>query len=756
MLMSNASFQGNRRASGRHPAPPEPQLSLPDVPHQRSTVNTAEVLHRPPQTDHQPFFLASLIREFTEPVRQFWQRLTLREQPVSAAENYVRRFFPEENRADHDRPSSIETSALTTRAERAQALWFDLSHTIREMVQVELETEFSYTMTTESLTGDGYSDDLTTMLANFAHELGNRGLAADRGQVETVVFQRVYHQLFAATQNWVDHQPPSALENITAGELPPLPFMALVTSPPDTFAAGYHGIDTLHNWNGKEKHHTFHFGIRVGAIELDASTDASKPKLKSLTLTTTQFRTWHNIQGLLDLHRQLGVPLSPTTDEPITNQLIANHQLHFFDENTPIDEQLAFFRDKLYQDAATWERRPDQVPQLEAETLVQFWEEVTSFFQLFYLSPLLDLLDRHTPQTVVDPKRRQRLIAQINLRTDIFLRGVELRIRELNINPQYAALVKKNLLRQLWLQPDQWQQIQDQIAQVENPNRHPSRPLTQKVDDTLKTYTLIEKAQIFGQQLNERDALWLGQHTSGIIALGNFAFGSAQCYSVGALKLPVEVAKLAQTANFAAGLTELSTEIDIEVQRQLLQDLEQADYQELDLRSQGATQVWMVPASYLEKPGCRVAPDGTVCGPCITPDFPHGIPLDHPLEKANPLGPLPMNRFQFERYLQTLRESILAHQIENQLNIEDLSDSEQTKAQGLISRLTRQIFKVNLSTVVAGVTEYGEGAGALTQEQLQRLTSIAELEQFVLELEQDSDDQSHEQLEKLEYLAAIA
>lgn len=136
--------------------------------------------------------------------------------------------------------------------------------------------------------------------------------------------------------------------------------------------------------------------------------------------------------------------------------------------------------------------------------------------------------------------------------------------------------------------------------------------------------------------------------------VSNRMFSLAQCGVFSPISLAFKV-------NSFAGLkTELGG-LSITNKQELLKQLEQEEFIELDLTDQGATQVWMVPASYLADPGCRVGTgeekdgfvmeNGRVYGPCITPEFPFGIPLDDPLEQLA----MPLTQQQYNELLHTLQ-----------------------------------------------------------------------------------------------------
>jgi hypothetical protein len=103
--------------------------------------------------------------------------------------------------------------------------------------------------------------------------------------------------------------------------------------------------------------------------------------------------------------------------------------------------------------------------------------------------------------------------------------------------------------------------------------------------------------------------------------------------------------------------------------------------------------------------------------------------------------------------IKNLQENILQDQLEEQIGFEQLSTEDKTKTQHLIQRLTRKLFKVTLSTLIAGVDEHQEDASSIPQEKLRKIKTVEALEQLVTKLE-SSDDET-DQIE-LEALAEVA
>ncbi len=137
--------------------------------------------------------------------------------------------------------------------------------------------------------------------------------------------------------------------------------------------------------------------------------------------------------------------------------------------------------------------------------------------------------------------------------------------------------------------------------------------------------------------------------------VSNRMFSLAQCGIFSPVSLALKV-------NNLAGLKIELNALSLTNKQELLKQLDQAEYIELDLTAAGASQIWMVPTSYLEAPGCRVGTGevkngiimekGKVYGPCVTPEYPFGIPLDDPLEQLA----MPLTKQQYDELLSTLQQ----------------------------------------------------------------------------------------------------
>lgn len=690
-------------------------------------------------------------------------------QPITPSENYLRRIFPTtENNARY------QIEAVTSPEQIAEIFRRDFEHIFREMIRVEKETHFSITISAveEAARGDGYGESMDWLLANFAHEIGQQGLPASRAVLEQLVFKRNYAQLLTIAQQHLEKtvpiQPNQFQPNSTASnthhlttELPKTG--TYITSPPGTFADGYHGIDTLTNWNGKEFHHAFHFWSLLKDIIYTFDSNG-RPQLTSIDVDVAQFRTWHNIQGLLDLHQELGSPIQILEQQPITHQILANAFQIEFPAHTSNEEIAAFWEKTLYVNQKDWAKNPDQAPKLSDTAEALFWNELgidkqlltsDSFFNQAFLQPVLSLLKNTTATHLNNPERRALLIAHLDLRTEMLVRAIELRVRELNTNPAYNQLVRENLLTQLIKNPLNAKTIFLQLKALTD--QETGQPLTEpeRLKTFKKTYKLYEKKTIYKEELTDEESEWLGVNLGGVVAIGDFAFGSMQCFTIGSLQLPFKAAQLATPGGLSTNLSEALNLVDTQTKRQILERLKAQNYVELDLRhaTPSANRVWMVPASYLGGAGCRVDETGMVCGPCMSDEYPLGIPFDHPLEQNNPYGPLPMDQHSFNEYLKNIEQSILRDELATQLATQDMSEPDRVRTQLLIDRLISTLFKVNLTTLIAGVDEYDDPIHQLPEKTIKQITSIDALEQLVLHLEENKDQAELEQLIAIANLA---
>lgn len=675
----------------------------------------------------------------TEKKPSFFEK-KLSKQPIQPFQYYLDRFFPQD-------------VLLTTEQIKAQlaalrrAMVPDFEHAVREISVIEKKTSFpiKISVETESSKGEGYDESLTSMFANFAQVLAEQGLTTARSLLEKVVFSQVYEQL---SQVGVAH----FAEFQRTGKLPNT--MVLVTSPPGDYASGYHGVDTDKNLNGKEHHHTFFFTHTITGYE--TTTDASGNTIVTNVLVeVAQWRTWHNMAGLLDLHAQLGQSIALDTSIPVMNQLIANVITLQPKHSQTTEQTEAALEKMLYLNQDRWVMNPDASPTFKRDDETRFWKELgfdrlrkelgldctnthlsaeLSFFEVFFLQPVERILQNTTPEALQDSTVRELITAQIELRAQLFLTAVEQRIRQLNTNPKYTELVKRNLWQAILTNPFQLPTILRQLADLEKNNDEPLNT-SKAVHDRDHFYRLEEKRSIFRQKLSKKDLEWMASTGSSLFAFGGFAAGSMQCWTIGAIQLPL---KMMRPDSLTLNMPELQAQldqVDTLTKKKVLEEIKQTQYVELDLTKQGANQVWMVPASYLEKPGCRVNADGVVCGPCITDEYPNGIPLDHPLEKENPYGPLPMNQAQFESYVQTLEASILQDKLNQQLDTKNMNEQDARKTNQLIARLLKRLVRVSLSNLIAGVIEYQHTTALLPEPILQKITSITALERLVLFLE---------------------
>jgi hypothetical protein len=709
----------------------------------------------------------------------------LKNQPIDPVENYFRRLANYQQGEWHIDP-------LQNDQEKESLLTPDMKHVIDEMLEMKKETVFPIELTREDGFGEGYAESMELQMANFVRLIEQQGLLASRSFLEQVLFQRVFNQLFSVAEQHI--------AKLAAGETHTLypNIVYMVTSPPDKKEAGYHGINSLRNWNAKERHHSFHFVYIIDKIVTEKD-EQGNLCVKSVSVKAVQFRTWHNINELLALHQRLATPIDVAKRFPITNQIIANTTAFSFPENDSQEDILNFFRKELYEGETNWARNTEQIPRfskqgkqklrlelgiltqgeylelvelkksfignksaayLNQQHLEQFPDlaflieypsfevlKQKSFFHKLYLQPMLELFRNISDEQINDPAFRKRLSKQVHLREEVFTKAVKLRIEELNINPTYTEFVKNDKVLSLFKNPFDISNIIKQVRAITSEEEGVPLNNSQRLQDQVRAHRILEDDQVFHKKIADHDRKWLAENAVSLFSLGGLG-GAMQCYTIGALQLPSKIFDPGSGESITSAVVKALAGSDLETKQRSLQQIELEKYVELDLP--GANRIWMVPASYLENAGCRVGENGVVLGPCSSKKYPEGIPLDAPEEKTNEIGgPFAMNRFQFAEFVRGIKESILQDQLEDQLDFEHLSETDKRKAQTLITELTRKLFKVSLSNLIAGVDDYQEDAYKLPQEKLQKITSVEALEKLVIELESSENETDHEELEAL-------
>lgn len=563
---------------------------------------------------------------------------------VAPSPNIVRSF------ADHE--LSISNLEKMLRA--------DVQHLVKELSLAENTTTYYMDISSEQFLGEGYGDEsLSLMLSNFVQLLQEKGLNTSRALVEHLVFERVKTFFSEIAQN------------ISKNPDAPKPIV-IVTSPPDSLSAGYHGADSLKDFSAPESHHSF-----VYVMELE-----SKGRVK-----VTQYRTWHNIEGLLELQAELGAPLEFDSTVSVTNQLFAN-SIIVEPEAGQTNEQIhAALQEVFYKNADSWVRRPDQAPVIENREA--FDKEWQAFFNSFYLPKARKLYAKITPEIHENPDEKKLIMQQLELLFSFFIRAVEKRVHELNSNPQYTALLEKQILLEMLKYPENNAQLEQQLDNLKNPSQ--PKTLRQRHSAINKAYKIQVKHDVFGKKLSASELKWYKAHVGSVVSITNFVMGSAQCYTIAPFKTAADIAE--KIGNSGETLSAFSRNIDktsVAARKELYEDILRQDYIELNLP--GAERVYMIPRSYLADPGCRVVEGGKVMGPCEM------------LLQDDPMA-LPMNQEDFNRFMQELAHSLAVDEtLEEIFNEEDTTTADRIRP--YLDELYKKIFKksVGLNALLASTT----------------------------------------------------
>lgn len=566
---------------------------------------------------------------------------------------YLDRFSPspELQRSFVEKPVSV--------AELATMLRADTEHLVRELSLAETKTTYSLSIDSKQFLGEGYGDEsLELMLSNFVQLLTEKGLSSSRAVVELLVFERVkkFFAEYAAEPNLAPDTPKP---------------IVIITSPPDTQQEGYHGIDSLRQFDAAESHHSFIYVMEITGQENS-----------KLSIQVTQYRTWHNLAGLLALHSELGGGFIPDPNVPLPQQLFANTLLVPTPDVATIHTQL---EQLFYQDAASWVRRPDQAPSLENRGA--FDQEWRQFFEDFYLPEALRLYQRSARHPDLLPPHH--VLAQLELLFSFFIRAVEKRVQELNTNPLYLELLEQQLLADILKYPDKATELEARLLELQQP--HKPQPLRKRQATINKAYRLQVKHDILGEQLTRHEANWYNANLTGVISISNFVMGSAQCYTLAPFTTAAQMGRAFSTPGETLRLFSASLETTSLFSRQeLYQDLLKQDY--VEIRLPGTQKVYMVPKSYLAAPGCRVTPEGKVLGPC-------DVLLDD-----DPLA-LPMTQPEFNQFLLELGQSLAAEETAAEI-FDQQPDSIRQQGVILLQKIYKKIFKpsVGLNALITSST----------------------------------------------------
>lgn len=607
-------------------------------------------------------------------------------------------------------------------AARVKLLSRDGAHFAQEFLLVRPVTQFSYEIKRSDIKSlmaqeSGYTEAMTTYTAKFAQDLAANGLNANRATIEHQTLQNI-QQYFAA---------------LTPEELTASPAV-LLTSFPDDVSLGYHGSDTKkhpHDPKKKERHHSFYYLLTAKPTDAD-----------TISITTTQYRVWHNAHQALGFHKLLEKPIDEL-DCPVPNALFANTipldatQLQSILEKTttgelpppehfpdPATEQEIerLFRTLLYADAHAHSHNHTQRPTISE---ADFWETyitddneehiVPLLFGSFYLPIVLPLFSQAVTtytqlleaEQLRDHSTQKKLYKtlqkQINTLDTAFFyyhKTALGTIKALNQSEIYAEYLKKNQKTQV----REW--LQNKLLSAKNKNAVSVHPSGEQ----------LQKAFNAEQRLRAGEDLTTDEKNILISTWGFFSFagGAAsllQCGALAPFTLPLSALKNTGAptymgSNVLGGLRMGSTQPDAFVRslekisvfdkQLLLQDLTKEPYVELDLRAQGATHIWSVPQSYLEKNGCVVGENGEVLGPCIDPQTKQRISLNDPRDTF--AFPMPLQAFAEK--IRLLEQSILTDSnTDIALHIDDavqLSEDQKKQARALLKKLYHLLFRQTL------------------------------------------------------------
>lgn len=532
---------------------------------------------------------------------------------------------------------------------RTELLAADMAHTVKEMVVMESVTTFSYDfdLTRHALTGDAYHEDLGVMATAFVQELEGRGLSSERSHIEWISLERLKNAIVAAlTQD------------------PSRQYRWIITSPPDEVSEGYFGTTSKHCWSAREKHHSFIF---VYQAHLTST---------GIHVEVKQYRTWHNMANLVELHHRLGAPFTPDRTQSITSQLFANI-IHLECSPGQTDSDIdSWLREQFYQGHERWFMSHLDVPELRDPSALAAIEE--AIWQKFYLPlalPLYEQLTQYRPDT----DEYAQVLSQLEKLDSTYLAALLLQARALNTNPRYEWRTKLHMLRTALLKPQQATWLLGQLTKPQ-----PATNLLQLTSDLEQIYsyqvqTLLSDggSPSLVPPLSLSTSVMIGPTISGL-----------QCVTVAPFTLPLSAANSLGKID-AGDWTRLTPTLSTAEKRHIWETVNDQDYVELDLRAQGANRVWMVPRSYLCGAGCRVEPDGMVSGPCLGPEG--YIRFDDPLETAA----LAMNQAEFQSFVQQLQQhQLLANLDEVTSELQDhLPTAEQHTLTSLLVRLRSKILK---------------------------------------------------------------
>lgn len=574
-----------------------------------------------------------------------------------------------------------------TYAARERILWHDAEHFASEFALKNPIRTFQYTIKKQSAQefSGGYSESVSVILSNFVQMLTADGRPATRALVEKITMDSVFNWLrqLVIQAERADH---AELLNNTG---------ILITSPPDTKQAGYAGIDSLKNWSAPEHNHTFFYLCQASAVTAE-----------EITITVTQHQLWPNIQQIIDLHQELKKPLLLSPDNPTSDiyanvipielsaitKLLANLPLPLPQDlplaTEPENSLQAAVRMFLFAHASEHTHSYKERPMV---ALDEFWQYHQQLFAQFYLKQAAPLFVQGVTlaqRGQADTPEYHSVITELDSLFNWFSATEINWVLHYNTNPAYHPEHKYDLRTRLNI-------AYNKLVHTLNTLLH-GRGQQKSQEELLHVATVIDTYQTYqavrtGRTTTTSDLHNLNQFLG---VVGN-ASGKIQCGSGVMLKVPFQAFNSLAAFEHLAGLHALTT-IPLDERKRILTQLNSLEYVELDLRSQGATAVYMVPRSYLEGRGCTVDPaTGRVWGPC-GPDGAR-IYLDEEIDTMA----YAMTQAEFDTFRQSLAQSITTEELHDVADLVSTQIPEQLhpELQQVLKTLHKYLCKQTVSVI---------------------------------------------------------
>lgn len=589
-----------------------------------------------------------------------------------------------------------ECQSLESRVELLKA---DALHHAKEMALIEPITRYSYwhTVANNETLGDGYSEDMGLMLNSFAQDLVKKGMGASRATIETITFEKARQEL---TQIALKKNHEEAI---------------LITSFPDDAEAGYHGVDSKHNWDKPETHHSFFYLLQVGSVVTNQNGEVTK-----FEIHTTQYRAWPNARQAIELQKRLGSPLK-TIDAPIPNLLFANlihlnteklhaitSQLQSSGPDDKLENELErLFKTVLYEKSEAHAINHNQLPKVDT---TEFWRMQEQYFTDFYLAIALPVFDEisqvQSTNQILDAKTQKLIQEKIDYLDKAFFYYSKILlgwIKINNTNPDYTQAFKEKsqLEKLLHFQ-------QKMLLRLLGQKQNQTMP---SVED-LKIVLDIDRRIATHRSVSNEEKKKLLNIWGFFSFVGNFG-SLLQCGAIAPFTLPISI--MNKSFNTGSSIVEFSgsiATISIPEKQQFLAALQKEEYFELDLTREkpyAAKRIYTVPKSYLEGEGCIVDESGNVLGPCIETKIENGIEVKSriPLDDPRDTLAFPMTLVEFNQYIQTLQKSIeqtSLSEIDTIFQSSNFSTHERRKAQSTIKKLRQKLIKksLNLQDFISG------------------------------------------------------